>query len=233
MQSQGYTVRMQRRRRSRRPDYTPSAPPHPIHNPFFATYISIPVNPWPNPIPLIYPRTLGRCDQLGPAGVVRPESVLSLPLPVLFSAIESASLTSSGSCSGVFPSHASWMSDIVLSRLRRRVLGLVMVVPKLAWRPCPRRNGDAPADIGDVGEMGDAGDGSWPSDVLIGAGSVGVLAMTCSRAAATPFGDTGGGSESSAGVVGWEEMRPFPSSDSGSYRSGGKRSFSMSDFRLR
>ncbi len=185
-----------------------------------------PYTPTRNPI-------LARCDQLGAAGVVRPESVLSLSLPVLLSAIESASLTSSGSWSGVFPSHASWMSDIVLSRLRRRVLGLVMVVPKLACRPWPRRKGDAIDDIGDEGEIGDPGDGGWPSDVLMAAGSVGGAAMTCSNAAVTPLGDTGGAVESSAGVAGWEEMRPLPSSDSGSYKSGGRRSFSISDFRLK
>ena len=129
----------------------------------------------------------------------------------LFSAIESASLTSSGSCSGDLPSHASWMSDIVLSRLRRRVLGLVIVVPRDAWRPWPRRNGEADADSGDVGEMGEPGEAA--AEVLIGAGDV--PAMTCSSAAVTPLGDTGG-TESSAGVCGREEMRPLPSSDSGS-----------------
>ena len=225
-QPQGYTVRMQRW----------SCPiPHPTSASILLhalqhTEKPSPVSPWHDPIPPL--PALARRDQLGAAGVARPESVLSLSFPVLFSAIESASFTISGSCSGVFPSHASWMSDIVLSRLRRRVLGLVIVVPRLACRPCPRRNGDAVDDKGDPGEMGDPGEGSCPSDVLIAVGGAGVVAMTCSSAAATPLGDTVGAVASSDGVAGWEEMRPLPSSDSGSYRSGGRRSFSISDFRL-
>ena len=112
---------------------------------------------------------------------------------------------------GLFPSTASLMSEIVLSMLRRRVLGLVIVVPSDAWRPWPRRNGEAEADSGEVGEMGEPGEAA--AEVLIGAGDV--PAMTCSSAAVTPLGDTGG-TESSAGVCGREEMRPLPSSDSGS-----------------
>ena len=142
--------------------------------------------------------------------------------------MESASLTSSGSDTGVLPSHASWISDMVLSRLRRRVDGDVIVVPRLACRPCPRRNGDTP-DTGDVGDNGEpgAGGGGAPSAAV---GCVPV-AMACSSAAVTPLGETGG-TVSSAGVVGCEEMRPLPSSDSGSYNSGGRRSFSISDLRL-
>ena len=145
--------------------------------------------------------------QLGaaPLGLARPESLFFSP------AIESASLTRSGSCTGVLPSHASWMSDIVLSRLLRRVLGLVIVVPRLAWRPWPRRKGEA-AEIGDIGDMGEPGVAG--AEVLIGV-TVGVPAMTCSRASVTPFGETGA-TISSCGVAGCEEMRPLPSSDSGS-----------------
>lgn len=116
----------------------------------------------------------------------------------------------------------------MLSRLLRRVLGLVIVVPRLACRPCPRRNGVVDIEIGDVGETGVPGLGG--TAVLRGEGEVG-FAMTCSSAAATPFGDIGG-TASSCGVAGWELMRPLPSSDSGSYSSGGRRSFSISDFRL-
>lgn len=49
------------------------------------------------------------------------------------------------------------MREIVLSMLRLRVLGLVIVVPKLAARPWPRRKalGDGiiplPGDTGDIG----------------------------------------------------------------------------------
>ena len=111
-------------------------------------------------------------------------------------------------------SHASWMRLIVLSRLRRRVLGDVIVVPRLACRPCPRRNGVEPAlgDVGESGEPGVAGATGAGRSVDIG---VGPLAMTCSSAAVTPLGETGG-TVSSAGVVGCELMRPLPSSDSGS-----------------
>lgn len=44
----------------------------------------------------------------------------------------------------------------MVSILRLLVLGLVVVVPKLAWRPWPRLNGIMPP--GDEGVMGDAGE---------------------------------------------------------------------------
>ena len=72
-----------------------------------------------------------------------------------------------------------------------------MVVPRLAWRPWPRRNGvgeiDEP-DIGDVGEVGvtgEMGDG----------GTELVVVITFSKAAATPFAGTGAVGAAS-GVVG-------------------------------
>jgi len=80
---------------------------------------------------------------------------------------------------------------MVLSMLRLLVLGLVIVVPKLAWRPCPRRNGDDP-------EVGDAGE-SVPSEP--GKEGTDPLEMASSRAAATPL--AGGGADvPSEGVVG-------------------------------
>ena len=109
------------------------------------------------------------------------------------------------------------MSEIVLSRLRRLVLGLVMVVPRLAVLPWPRLN-DAPID-GDV-EPGVGDVGVPPSD-----------AMTRSRAAETPLAGTGD-PVSSDGVGGFDIIAR-PSSEFASYRSGGKRSFSISDLRLR
>lgn len=81
--------------------------------------------------------------------------------------------TSSSSSLG---SAASLISEIVLSRLRRLVLGLVIVVPRLAVLPCPRLDG-----------------GPIAGNVELGAGNVGPLseAMTRSRAADTPFAGTG------------------------------------------
>jgi hypothetical protein len=69
------------------------------------------------------------------------------------------------------------MSEIVLSRLRRLVLGLVIVVPRLAVLLWPRLDG-----------------GPVNGNVEPGAGNVGVPspeAMTSSRAAETPLAGTG------------------------------------------
>lgn len=108
------------------------------------------------------------------------------------------------------------MSEIVLSRLRRLVLGLVIVVPRLAVLLWPRLGG-CPID----------------GDVVPGVGGVGVPlleAMTCSRAAETPLAGTGD-TVSSDGVGGFDIIaRPFW--ESASYSSGGRRSFSISDLRL-
>jgi hypothetical protein len=105
--------------------------------------------------------------------------------------------------------------------LRLRVLGLVIVVPKLACRPWPRRNGigGPEPDDGEGGPMG-----------LDGA-----LDRASSSAAATPLGGTSSFDwESSPGVWGSEdEIYALPSAESTSTKSGGSRSFSISDLRLK
>ena len=123
----------------------------------------------------------------------------------------------SPSSSSSFKSTASLMSEIVLSRLRRLVLGLVMVVPRLAVLPWPRLDG-----------------GPIAGNVEPGVGDVGVPppeAMTFSRAAETPPAGTGdaGSSDGDGGF----DIIARPSSELASYRSGGRRSFSISDLRLR
>jgi hypothetical protein len=128
----------------------------------------------------------------------------------------------------------------VLSKLLRLVLGLVIVVPKLACRECPRLN--PPPRDGLIGLVGLVGEYTGETGVCVGVGDVlvlmlvsGVLAeMTFSSLAATPLGVTGGGSVSgfSEGVVGTDDMMALPSSESASKRSGGSRSFSISDLRL-
>ncbi len=111
--------------------------------------------------------------------------------------------------------------------LRLRVLGLVIVVPKLACRPWPRLNGvtgPEPA-IGEIGEVGVDGP----------MGLEGALENASSKAVSTPFGEYPRfACGSSAGVPGSDdEIYALPSSESASTRSGGSRSFSMSDLRLR
>lgn len=103
------------------------------------------------------------------------------------------------------PSTASLIREIVLSILRRRVLGLVIVVPRLACRPCPLRNGVDILDIevvGDIDNDGDIGDciAAVPSDT---AGTVEPLVIAASMAAFIPFGE-GTGFGSSLGVAGLE-----------------------------
>lgn len=112
------------------------------------------------------------------------------------------------------------MSEIVLSMLRRRVLGLVIVVPRLAWRACPRRgveNGDE-----EPGLLGDAPDASADGE------DIEPFSTAASIAACIPLGD-GTGLISSIGVAGLERCG---ATSSGSTRSGGRRSFSISDLRL-
>ena len=118
------------------------------------------------------------------------------------------------------------MSDIVLSKLLLRVLGLVIVVPRLACLECPLLNPPGDVLVGLCGENADGGVGA--GDVLIFPG-----VTFLSNPAATPFDVTGSGATSavSAGVVGCE-MMALPASDSASNKSGGKRSFSISDLRL-
>lgn len=74
-------------------------------------------------------------------------------------------------------STASLISEIVLSRLRRLVLGLVMVVPRLAVLPWPRLDGTVGGNV----EPGVGGVGLSPPPE----------AMTRSRAAETPFAGMG------------------------------------------
>ena len=113
------------------------------------------------------------------------------------------------------------MSEIVLSRLRRLVLGLVMVVPRLAVLLWPRLVGGPIDGITD-------GDGE---PRVGGVGGPLSVAMTFSRAAETPPAGTGD-AVSSDGVGGFDIIAR-PSVESASYRSGGRRSFSISDLRLR
>jgi len=133
-----------------------------------------------------------------------------------------------------FPSHTPWIRLIVLSKLLLLVLGLVIVVPRLACRECPRLNGP---DVGDVGLAGDeVGDivGVVVLMVLSGGGTVPVPLeeMVASRTAVTPLALIGMESRSPAGVVGSElEMMARPSSEVASYSSGGSLSFSISDLR--
>jgi hypothetical protein len=126
----------------------------------------------------------------------------------------------------------------VLSKLLRLVLGLVIVVPRLACRECPRLN-PPPRDglmglVGLVGEYtGEAGDGVGDVLVLMLVRTV-LAEITFSSLAETPLGVTGGGAASgvSDGVVGSDDIMALPSSESASKRSGGSRSFSISDLRL-
>jgi hypothetical protein len=124
-----------------------------------------------------------------------------------------------------FPSHAAWIRLIVLSSPRRRVLGLVIVVPRLAWRPWPRRNG----------VVGDGDPELVPGVTLVSSSRE--LCLSPPRPAAAEPRDS-----ISVGVVGIEDdadddveaddIIALPSSDPTSIRSGGNRSFSISDLRL-
>ena len=123
------------------------------------------------------------------------------------------------------------MSDIVLSKLLLLVLGLVIVVPRLACLECPRRK---PVATG----LAD-GDGvpDPPVSVLMrdnGVEGTDPVAMAFSRPAETPLALTGPVSLFSDGVAGPEpdDMSALPSSELASKSSGGKRSFSISDLRL-
>lgn len=109
------------------------------------------------------------------------------------------------------------MSEAVFSMLLLRVLGLVDVVPKLCCRPWPRRNAPPPA-VGDEGD-GNAGDPGAPDDP----GEEMPPDTEFSSMASNP-------DDSSMGVAGLDSMAARCSS--GSTRSGGRRSFSISDFRL-
>jgi len=138
-----------------------------------------------------------------------------------------------GSSSSIlpFPSKTPWMSDIVLSRLLLLVLGLVIVVPKLACLEWPRLKppGDGATGLPGAGAGGDCD----PLEVLMRDKGWPLKDVIFSKPSATPFGEIGGGGTAdSEGVVGWEDRIALPSSESASKSSGGKRSFSISDLRL-
>jgi hypothetical protein len=87
------------------------------------------------------------------------------------------------------------------------------------------------------GEFGLMGEGCEREDVdVLMREGIALAAIAFSRLSATPFGAGGAGSPApSAGVLGSEEdpKIALPSSESASKRSGGRRSFSISDLRLR
>ena len=121
--------------------------------------------------------------------------------------------------SSSFGSTASLINEMVLSRLRRLVLGLVMVVPRLAVLMWPRLGGCPVTGI--VG------------NVAAGAGDMGLpppVARTFSRAAETFL--IGTGDVFSSDGDGGFDIIARPSCESASYSSGGRRSFSISDLRL-
>ena len=119
--------------------------------------------------------------------------------------------------------------------LRRRVLGLVIVVPRLALRECPRLYPPGDGIVGLVGVW--IPPGPEIEEVLIRASPEGGpprSARSFSRPSLTPLGATGPGCGMlSEGVTGNDDDSiARPSSDSASNSSGGKRSFSISDLRL-
>ncbi len=106
---------------------------------------------------------------------------------------------------------------MVLSKLLRLLLGLVIVVPKLACRPWPLLNGAAEGDVGEPGEpvgeyAGEAELVRWCVGVIV------PLEIAASILAATPLAATGvlGVSSCSEGVVGTEFRMALPSSESAS-----------------
>lgn len=100
--------------------------------------------------------------------------------------------------------------------LRLLVLGLVFVVPRLGWRACPGRK---TPDVGDV-----------TGELKVTEAAPGVAGSEPdAMASSTPL--VIGVFPPEDGVVELER-NGFASSDDGSMRSGGKRSFSISDFRL-
>lgn len=141
--------------------------------------------------------------------------------PVLAS--ESASFVHSASA-GPSPSTTSLISDIVFSTDRRRVLGLVFVVPTLACRRCAAPQ-NAVGDVGVTGEPGDAVDADVPPD-----DAPPDVASSSSRVVRRSA--EGGSVVDPCGVEGLERMT-LASSEFASTSSGGRRSFSMSERRLR
>jgi len=124
------------------------------------------------------------------------------------------------------PSTASLIKDIVVSMLLLLVLGLVIVVPQLAVLPCPFLN--PPGVLGVAGLIG-LGLPAMLGLILAVAIDKGPLVGEVGGSVVIPFlamelrGERGGCS--STGVVGFEKYV------SGSTKSGGRRSFSISDLR--
>jgi len=106
-------------------------------------------------------------------------------------------------------------------------------VPKLACLECPLLG--PPALPGLMGLVGDVDDGAGEVLILDRVGEILPDEIAFSRPSLTPLGVIGwsGDSGCSDGVEGSDDERmAFPSSESASKSSGGRRSFSMSDLRL-
>lgn len=121
------------------------------------------------------------------------------------------------------------MRDIVLSKLLLRVLGLVIVVPRLACLEWPRLTPPM-AGLPETGD-GEPVPGPTVEEVLIRERGGVPEAIACSNPAETPSAFKGAEAVS-PGVVGWEPIKALPSSESASKSSGGSLSFSISDLRL-
>lgn len=136
------------------------------------------------------------------------------------------------------PSQAFWISLIVLSILLFLVLGLVIVVPKLACLPCPRRivvdsggsDGRSPEKTGDE-ESGVVGPDDGVRERLGDPDKLGAI-VAVSRPCTRREADSGDPDLSDNGVFGIETAAMNAAVSSALNRSGGKRSFSISDFRL-
>ena len=150
-----------------------------------------------------------------------------LPTDEPASLLVSPFISSSSSIRPLFPSKTPWISDIVLSRLLLLVLGLVIVVPKLACLECP-----CPLlPPGEIGEIGLPGGGCEIEDKEVLIRDKGGSLPPSSEPSTAPFGNT----STSVGELDCIEdpKIALPSSESASKRSGGRRSFSISDLRLR
>jgi hypothetical protein len=115
--------------------------------------------------------------------------------------------------------HASCMSDIVFSIVLLLVLGLVIVVPRLVDRTCPRLGGNCV----DVGAAGDT-TGVRAED--------GKGAPLVTKEPSPTLPGAMGFAAPSAAAADEAEIIALPASDSASRSSGGNRSFSISCLRL-
>jgi len=138
-----------------------------------------------------------------PATLLLAAALMPLLLPLLLlptddpaSLLARLSTTSSSSILPL-PSNTPWMSDIVLSRLLLLLLGLVIVVPKLACLECPLLNPPGDVAIGLPGDGIGEGDPEAPEpedEVLMrDKGGAPRAAMTFSMLSLTPLGEIGGG----------------------------------------